>query len=273
MKIIKPAEISGKIMTLIDLANESVILVSPYNRILNWRKLLGRINGALSRNISIEWYIRKDEGNRKDIESIGIIPQEIHRLHCKIYLNEKTAIISSMNLVESSDTDSLDIAMETETEEEYLEVKSFINQFISPKTVRIAHLPHSEKPFSEQFISYIQTKMPELAVYFSAEEKKIEIPFASNFRLEVEIDGNPRLVLQIIGDIASIKKQFNYFLSNKSKYEEKLGFSIDFGSQMYRLKFPLYDIDAERKIVPNNTNAIWKVDKIINVFGNNINFS
>lgn len=48
MKLIKPAEISAKIMTLIDEADKQLIVVSPYNNISGWNKLLIRIKEAQS---------------------------------------------------------------------------------------------------------------------------------------------------------------------------------------------------------------------------------
>ncbi len=36
MELIQPAEISGKIMTLIDQAKEVIIIVSPYNKFTYW---------------------------------------------------------------------------------------------------------------------------------------------------------------------------------------------------------------------------------------------
>ena len=45
MKLIKPSEISAKILTLLDESNERVILVSPYMKIPKWDKLLAMVCG------------------------------------------------------------------------------------------------------------------------------------------------------------------------------------------------------------------------------------
>ncbi len=39
----------------------------------------------------------------------AITPIEIENLHCKLYLNEKNAVVTSMNLHEYSDSSSIDI--------------------------------------------------------------------------------------------------------------------------------------------------------------------
>lgn len=47
MKLIKPAEISSKIMTLIEEADESLIIVSPYNDLEKWDKINKRFESAI----------------------------------------------------------------------------------------------------------------------------------------------------------------------------------------------------------------------------------
>lgn len=47
MELIQPAEISGKIMTLIDQAKEELIIVSPYNKFTYWKKLTFLSNSSI----------------------------------------------------------------------------------------------------------------------------------------------------------------------------------------------------------------------------------
>lgn len=58
MKLIKPAEISSKIMTLIEEADESLIIVSPYNDLEKWDKINKRFESAIKRGIKISYYAR-----------------------------------------------------------------------------------------------------------------------------------------------------------------------------------------------------------------------
>lgn len=135
MEIIKPSEISGKIMSLIEDANKFVIIVSPYYNLSKWDKLIKKIDAAKRRNIEFTFFVRKPENNGysqciSEVKRIGFTPIEIDRLHAKIYLNESEAIISSMNLNISSDTNSLDIAVKTESQKEYEEVFKFYEKYI-----------------------------------------------------------------------------------------------------------------------------------------------
>ena len=131
MKLIKPSQISGEILTLFEEADNKVIIVSPYCKISKWYKLLAKLKSLIERNIEVEFYVREGEYETiQEIEQVGIKPICIKNLHCKIYMNEKEAIISSMNLLLSSEMNSLDIAYKTTTKEEYNELIDFYNRYI-----------------------------------------------------------------------------------------------------------------------------------------------
>lgn len=132
MQLIKPSQISGEIMTLIEEADKKVILVSPYFRVSKWYKFLNRLQAAKQRNLQIEIYVR--EGEFESIEEVcqaGFEPITVPNLHTKLYLNEKQAIVSSMNLLLSSDTSSLDIALKTEDSKEYNELLDYYSRYIA----------------------------------------------------------------------------------------------------------------------------------------------
>jgi hypothetical protein len=133
MRFIKPAEIASRIMSLMDEAENTLIIISPYNKIAKWEKMR-RLLMAVSKRIDVEYYIRaRVPGNRKEITSMGINPVEIDNLHAKVYMNERSAIVTSMNLNESSDIQSLDIGFETENSDEFEHVKSFYRTHIRPR--------------------------------------------------------------------------------------------------------------------------------------------
>lgn len=180
MKLIKPKEISGKIMTLIEEADEKLILVSPYWKIAYWTKFLKTINSIEEKDILVELYVREGEDNRKsikEIENIGFTPILVNRLHTKLYFNEKYAIVSSMNLLKSSDEESLDIAYMTETIEEYEELIEYYERYLAISKTDITN------PFSS-FTFLDWTNFIELELTKNTENK---------FRLFVE---NQRIIAQ-----------------------------------------------------------------------------
>lgn len=133
MKLIKPNQISGEILTLIEEADEKVILISPYCKFQKWYKLKEKIISLEARKVDLEFYVRAGEENTetfKELHAIGVKPIEINKLHCKIYMNEKYAVVSSMNLLLYSEINSLEIAYKTENKEEYDELMEFVNRYI-----------------------------------------------------------------------------------------------------------------------------------------------
>lgn len=146
MQFIKPSEISSKIMTLIEESDKFVLIVSPYVKISRWYKLIKKIENVQNRNIQVDFIIRDDKTNQAsfdELNELGLNFTSIKDLHCKLYLNEKYAIISSMNLLLSSEINSIELAYQTETESEFEELKDFckrylLHDFSKPKnTIRI----------------------------------------------------------------------------------------------------------------------------------------
>jgi hypothetical protein len=139
MKLIKPAEISAKIMTLIDEAKEKIIIVSPYNSIIGWTKLTNRIKKAQANGIKINWYTRGNNvsaSNSEEIRFLNINPILIDDLHAKVYFNEKYAIFTSMNMCKASDDKSIDFGYITETSLEYKDLFSAFETHIVNSTLR-----------------------------------------------------------------------------------------------------------------------------------------
>ena len=131
MKLIKPSQISGEIMTLIEEADKKLMIISPYCKFSDWKKFLNTIDFLKRKKTIVEFYIRKGESKTvNEVKSIGYNPISVPNLHTKLYINEKYAIVSSMNLLTYSDMNSLDIAYRTETENEYNELIEYYERYL-----------------------------------------------------------------------------------------------------------------------------------------------
>ena len=133
MELIKPSEISARILTLIDESNEWLVLVSPYMKISKWYKLINKIKTLKSRNILLEIYVRDDRENTstyRDLDQLSLQYKKVPHLHSKLYLNERNGIITSMNLLLSSEINSLEIGYSTDTWEEYNDLLGFYHRYI-----------------------------------------------------------------------------------------------------------------------------------------------
>jgi hypothetical protein len=125
-------EISSQIMTLIEEAEKKIIIVSPYVDIKNWDKLKRCLNNAIERKVAITFYVR--ENTKQDLEHLRQLNVKlvlIKDLHAKIYLNDTYGIVSSQNLYQYSDINSIDFAYSTETEEEQYQLVKLINKYLS----------------------------------------------------------------------------------------------------------------------------------------------
>ena len=113
-KILKDGEISSEILKIIREANKHIVIVSPYNKF--WIHLKNEIKQATNRNIRVEFVCRKDqlEADKASIDWLleqGVNVYAVERLHSKIYFNETDALITSMNLLETSVLNSKEIAV------------------------------------------------------------------------------------------------------------------------------------------------------------------
>lgn len=131
MKFIPIMEISSQIMTLIDETKEELVIVSPYIKIKTWNKIKKCLQRAVDRGVNITVYARKNaDQDLTDLIHFKVKLVLIQDLHAKIYLNENYAIVSSQNMIEYSDENSIDFAYSTETDLERLQLDKLINQYL-----------------------------------------------------------------------------------------------------------------------------------------------
>ena len=133
VKLINPSAISARILTLLDESDERVIIVSPYMKISKWYKFVNKVNELRTRRILTEIYIRDDPDNTAtyhDLDQLALPYKKIPHLHCKLYLNERYGIVTSMNLLLSSEINSLEIGYATETWTEYNDLLRFYHRYI-----------------------------------------------------------------------------------------------------------------------------------------------
>ncbi len=96
-------QIPGEIINLIEDTKEFCFLITPYFR--PWAILQRALEKAAKLEKKIVFVFRKDEVRVEQVNELKRLGFDIHfvdRLHTKLYLNERSAIISSMNLYDSS---------------------------------------------------------------------------------------------------------------------------------------------------------------------------
>ena len=96
-------EARDQIFGLIRDAKKSLYLMSPYNR--HPQQLQTRLTDAIDRGVRVTILYRDEKDQREGVaylERLGATVLPIKWLHSKIYINESTALASSMNLLDSS---------------------------------------------------------------------------------------------------------------------------------------------------------------------------
>jgi len=133
MKILQPHKISTEIIDIIYEAKEHLVIVSPYVNFANWDRLATELKNALKKGVKIDFFVRNEPENSRSWEQVselGITPRLVSNLHAKFYYNEKNGLISSMNLLSSSNSNSIEIGCKLESPEELQELRLFVTDFI-----------------------------------------------------------------------------------------------------------------------------------------------
>lgn len=166
MNLIPPSEIAGRVMTLIQDAEKELIIVSPYVNIAKWGNMKRSLQKAVERGVDIKFIVRLNaEQDLSELIQVGITPIFVQDLHAKLYINEKSGIVTSQNVTQYSDTNSIDIAYVTQTYKERNELIDFVDKYITEIKAKTAARSSTGK-FEERshFIN-----VPE----FNYEDKKI----------------------------------------------------------------------------------------------------
>lgn len=222
MKLIKPNLISGEILTLFDEADEKVIIVSPYCRFQKWHKLKGKLKSLKNRGIATEFYIREGEPDTfEEVHSLGISPVQVKGLHCKIYMNEKYAIVSSMNLLLSSEIASIEIAYKTENHEEYLELMEFFE-----RNIRKNQEPNVNQQTLSKGQNALFEKLSENKIRFWEESDLLVMKTENNnYRASIFNASQNKHALRINGILSQI--EFEHSQKIVSELEKMSGLKIE----------------------------------------------
>jgi len=242
MKFIHPNEISGKIMTLIEESDEFVLLVSPYIKIQKWYKFLNKIDAALEKGIKVNFIIRKDKTNVSSVDELEQLKYNYianKNLHAKLYINESYAIVTSMNLLLSSEINSTEIGYKTETKEEYQELSEYINRYLyfqlgevkkvrKEVAVKTKIEPATQnETYDTQWIDFTKRKIEEglgnsIRVYDDGEALKINTG-TNNY--DIFIWNSTKNVLRIAGILSG--KEFVKASTQIEFFQDEIGMKIE----------------------------------------------
>lgn len=128
MTILNPSENITSIISLIENAKKFVVIVSPFNDLAGWDKLINAINTASKNNIDVTYFVREGEGST-GIKELNVKIYEVPLLHAKMFFTESEAIISSGNLTNHPD---INWAYVLNNPQEYKDLINFFELYIIP---------------------------------------------------------------------------------------------------------------------------------------------
>ncbi|SHK71380.1 phospholipase D-like domain-containing protein [Hymenobacter psychrotolerans] len=273
MKILPSHKISGQLLDVILEAQKELVLVSPYVDLSYSKQVSSALVAARNRGVNIAFYIRHESSNLKSkeqVESIGITPRLIPNLHAKLYFNETTGIIASLNLLSSSIGNSIEIGGQLETPEELAQLRQFVAQFITPHEVD-APIPLNkaksiESPVAPSALSWEEKKFQEkefgaiLADYLRANIDRNSYVEGNDVGMTIRAVGNT-FSIEIESMFTSIQLAIQGIVSSSEadRFAAK-------SSKHYKLKDYSYLIQRGGRGVYDQVRAVRKVKLSAKVF-------
>lgn len=153
LALLNQNETVTRLYQLINEAERHIFLVSPYVTFDKLRTLVRHLQGALTRKVKVKLVIREKDASTggsdvlggeavRALRDAGMEVRVLKDLHAKIYLSEKNALLTSLNLLDSSFNNSIEIgAWLTAGTAEYRMVVEFLRDEIQPTSVLVKALP------------------------------------------------------------------------------------------------------------------------------------
>lgn len=139
-------DIASQILSLFRLSRRYVVVATPYLDL--WGHLKNAVVEASAQKVELTFVLRDEAGTYKSEDVAWLRAHNVRvrlreRLHAKVYLNESLTFVSSMNLTESSATNSLEIAIRLSGQQEE-DVRNYVFNRLLPSASEI-NVPRIEK--------------------------------------------------------------------------------------------------------------------------------
>ena len=130
-KVISDSYINSDLLTLIENSEKYLVLVSPYLKL--WGHLETQIENSVKRGVDVQLWYRTDQEKKykktyDKLSSMGVKVGKIDTLHSKLYLSEKQGLMTSMNLLDFSKSNSREIGILTDERKILNQFKDYIEK-------------------------------------------------------------------------------------------------------------------------------------------------
>ena len=127
--VIRDSFINSHLLELIGRSEKYLVLVSPYLKL--WGHLETQIENSVKRGVDVQLWYRSDQENKykktyDKLSKMGVKVDKIDTLHSKLYLSEKEGLMTSMNLLDFSKSNSREIGILTDERRMLNQFKDYI---------------------------------------------------------------------------------------------------------------------------------------------------
>ena len=145
-KVIRDSFINSHLLELIGRSEKYLVLVSPYLKL--WGHLETQIENSVNRRVDVQMWYRSDQEKKykktyDKLIKMGVKVGKIDTLHSKLYLSEKEGLMTSMNLLDFSKSNSREIGILTDERKMLNQFKEYIEKLTQKPII-------PKKPFSTQ---------------------------------------------------------------------------------------------------------------------------
>ena len=128
--VFKDEEASLRILAILNDATSYAVFVTPYIKL--WGHAKNAIELATKKGVDVVFLVRGDDEvvHSPDVRWLrnhNVDVRFIDRLHAKIYLNETTTVVTSMNLHESSSKNSLEIGTDVVDADAAQDIREYVD--------------------------------------------------------------------------------------------------------------------------------------------------
>ena len=134
MEIFTDQDVTEAILDVFENARSEVVAVTPYLSLS--MDAITAIQSARRRNVQVTFVIRKQRHKANLQASLNVLRnnnvevRELNRLHAKIYYNDTTVLLTSMNLLESSMDEGREVACTLGDNASKLQVRNYVQGLI-----------------------------------------------------------------------------------------------------------------------------------------------
>ena len=148
IQFIEINQVWNTVIKVIEDARDELVLVSPYNEFSV--PLTEALAKAAKTGVPIVAVCREEQKTKegehfKWLTRIGADVHLVSRLHAKIYYNESTAVVTSMNLLKSSATDSKEIGFIINDTRMRDQVREYVRKNLLAHSKRLSPAPNTSK--------------------------------------------------------------------------------------------------------------------------------